>query len=298
MTARYCILGSILVFAFAPWGVAQEHFNSPEDAAQAAIAAAESHDSARLTALFGPQGKQILTSGNAVQDRAEQTEFSRLARAKHRIQISPANPNRAILVIGDDDWPFPAPLIRANGKWSFDASAAPVEMRARRIGTDELDAIEICYGYVDAQRKYASEDRDKDGLLEYAPHLMSSPGRHDGLYWKDGGNSLVPEAFAMAAWEGGQKGNARPWHGYYFRVLDGQGPNAPGGQHSYLAKNRMIGGFALVAWPADYGVTGIHTFMVNQEGVVYQKDIAPAPGKPGPPPVTRFDPDASWQPAE
>jgi len=298
MTAKHCILRLALAGACATWTLAQERFDSAEDAAQAVIAAAERHDAAKLAAIFGPQGKEILTSGDAGQDQAEQTEFSRLADAKHSIQVSPANPNRAILVIGDEDWPFPVPMIRANGKWSFNASAAPAEMHARRIGADELDAIEICYGYVDAQRRFASEDRDHDGLLEYAPRLMSSPGKQDGLYWKDGGSPLIPEAFAMAAWDGGQKGNARPYHGYYFRVLDGQGPNARGGQHSYLAKNKMIGGFGLVAWPADYGASGIHTFIVNQDGVVYQKDIAPPPGKAAPPPISRFDPDPSWEAAE
>jgi hypothetical protein len=193
--------------------------------------------------------------------------------------------------VGEEDWPFPVPLLRTEGKWSFDASETPAEMRARRIGSDELDAIEICYGYVEAQMKYASEDRDKDGLLKYAGRLMSTPGRHDGLYWQDASEPLIPEALARAEWDGSRKG--QPYHGYYFRVLDGQGSDAPGGAHSYLAKNKLIGGFGLVAWPAEYGVTGIHTFIVNQEGVVYQKDVPPVSGKPLP--ITRFNPDRSWQ---
>ena len=180
-------------------------------------------------------------------------------------------------------------MVRANGKCSFDASETPVEMQARRIGADELDAIEICYGYVEAQRKFASEDRDQDGMLEYAPHLMSTPGRHDGLYWEG--------ASDRAAWDGARNGGAKPYHGYYFRVLEGQGSSAPGGAHDYFVKNKLIGGFGLVAWPAEYGATGIHTFIVNQNGVVYQKDIAPVPGKP-PLPITRFDPDRSWDPVD
>jgi hypothetical protein len=283
-----------LTIACAAAANAQQRFDSPEAAVEALIQAADAHDSARLSAIFGPQAKEILTSGTAAQDRAEQAEFAHLAGEKHRLEISRMNPNRAILAVGDEDWPFPVPLVRTNGKWSFDASETPVEMRARRIGTHELDAIEICHGYVDAQQKYASEDRDKDGMLEYAPHLMSAPGRHDGLYWEGAGEPLVPAAFAQAAWEGAQKGNAKPYHGYYFRVLDGQGPHAPGGAHNYVFKNKLIGGFGLVAWPSEYGVTGIHTFIVNQDGVVYEKDIAPVAGKPTPP-ITRFDPDDSWR---
>jgi hypothetical protein len=298
MTARLGTIYTALAIACTAPLIAQERFDSAEAAAQAVIDAAANHDSARLAAIFGPRGREVLTSGDPAQDRAEQAEFSRLARTKHRLEIPPTNPNRAILSIGDEDWPFPVPMVRANGKWTFDASETPVEMHARRIGTHELDAIAICNGYVEAQQKFASEDRAKDGMLQYASHLMSTPGRHDGLYWQGAnGDTLVPEGLAQAAWDGARKGSAKPYHGYYFRVLEGQGPNAPGGAHNYLVKNRLIGGFGLVAWPAEYGVTGIHTFIVNQDGVVYQKDIEPVPGKP-PLPITRFDPDHSWEPVE
>jgi len=297
MAGKFGIICVALVFACTTPLIAQERFDSAEAAAQAVIDASGNHDSARLSAIFGPGAKEILTAGDATQDRAEQSEFARLARSKHRLEISPLNPNRAILAIGDEDWPFPVPIVCAKGKWSFDAAEAPVEMRARRIGTDELDAIETCHGYVEAQQNYASEDRDKDGMLEYAPHLMSSPGRHDGLYWEDASEPLVPAAFAQAAWDGVQKGHAKPYHGYYFRVLAGQGSSAPGGAHNYLVNSKLIGGFGLVAWPAEYGVTGVHTFIVNQDGVVYQKDIAPVPGKPALQ-ITRFDPDNSWEPVE
>ena len=277
--------------------VAQERFDSAEAAAQAVIGAAEQHDTARLSAIFGPEASGILTSGRAAQDRNEQSEFARLARAKHRIEISPMHPNRAILAIGDEDWPFPVPIRRVNGQWSFDASETPAEMRARRIGADELDAIEVCRGYVEAQMKYASEDRDRDGMLEYASRLMSRPGRNDGLYWEGSGEPLIPEGLARAAWNGTVKGTAKPYHGYYFHVLDGQGPDAPGGAHNYRIKDKLIGGFGLVAWPAEYGVTGIRTFIVNQDGLVFEKDIAPVAGKPAVP-ITRFDPDPSWEAAE
>jgi hypothetical protein len=296
MISRLCIVYAAAIAGAAPL-IAQERFDSAEAAAQAVIDAAGNHDSARLSAIIGPQMAGILTSGNPEQDKAEQTEFARLARAMHKVEMSPMNPNRAILAVGDEDWPFPVPICRTNGKWSFDASQTPVEMHARSIGADELDAIEICHGYVDAQLKYASEDRDKDGMPEYSFRLMSKPGRHDGLYGEGASEPLIPAGLAQAEWDGLQKGAAKPYHGYYFRVLNGQGPSAPGGAHNYIFKDKMIGGFGLVAWPADYGVTGIHTFIVNQEGVVYQKDILPIAGKP-PLPITRFDPDHSWDPVE
>jgi hypothetical protein len=277
--------------------LAQERFDSAEAAAQAVIDAAEQHDSARLTVIFGPEAKGILTSGNAAQDRAEQTEFARLARDKHRLEISPMNPNRVMLAIGDADWPFAVPMVRKDGKWSFDASETPAEMRARRIGTNELDVIEICRGYVQAQMKYASEDRDHDGMLEYAAHLMSTPGKQDGLYWEGASEPLIPEGLADAAWNGAVKGQAKAYHGYYFRLLTAQGPDAPGGAHNYLLKNKVIAGFGLAAWPAEYGVTGIYTFIVNQAGVVYEKDLEPVPTKPTVP-ITRFNPDRSWEPVQ
>jgi hypothetical protein len=297
MTGRlYSICAAMVIVCAAP-SIAQERFDSPEAAAQAVIDAAEHQDSARLSAIFGSRATGILTSGDSTQDRGEQAEFARLARAKHRLEMSPVRPNRAILAVGEEDWPFPVPILRINGSWRFDASQTPVEMRARKIGTDELDAIEICRGYVEAQLKYAAEDRDQDGLLKYAPRLMSTPGRHDGLYWEGTSDPLVPEGLARAAWDGGRKGQARPYHGYYFQVLEGQGSHASGGAHNYLLKDKLIGGFGLVAWPAAYGVTGIHTFIVNQEGVVYQKDMAPSRAKPSLP-MKRYDPDQSWEPVE
>jgi hypothetical protein len=294
MNSKVFLIYAATALACAVPALAQQRFDSSEAAAQALIGAVEKHDSAQLTAIFGPAARQILTSGNSTQDRNEQDEFARLAKAKHEIQVSPMSANRAILAIGDEDWPFPVPIVRKDGKWSFDASETPAEMSARVLGANELDAIEICHGYVDAQMQYASEDRDKDGMLEYAPHLMSTAGKHDGLYWKGEGDPLVPEGMALAAWNGAVKGQAKPYDGYYLRVLDGQGPDAPGGEHNYLVKDKLIGGFGLVAWPAQYGITGIHTFIVNQDGVVYQKDIPPDPAKPAAP-IVRYNPDRLWE---
>lgn len=270
-----------MAFGAVPHAFSQEHFDSADAAAQAVIEGAAKHDTARLAAIFGPQGNPVLSSGNSAQDQAEQAEFSKLAQTKHQLLPDPRNPNRMVLSIGDEDWPFPVPLIKANGKWSFDASGARVEMQARRIGADELDAIEICAGYVEAQQKYASEDRDKDGMLVYAPHMA---------------DASVPRGLVEATWDGTKK-SEKPYHGYYFRILDGQGPEAPGGAHTYLMKNKLMGGFGLVAWPAHYGVTGIHTFIVNQDGVVFEKDVAPAPNGTVTP-ITRYDPDPSWKAVE
>jgi hypothetical protein len=295
ITRNYWPIGAALFLACALPSIAQEHFDSAEDAANALIAAVSNHDTARMAAILGPTAKAVLSSGNPTQDNTEQTEFAERAHAKHRLEIAAMNPNRAILAIGDEDWPFPVPIVRSKGKWSFDCSTAPVEMHARRIGADEMDAVEICRGYVEAQKKYASEDRAKDGMLHYASHLMSAPGKQDGLYWEGTSDPLVPEAFAQAEWNGRE--HAKPYHGYYFRILEKQGPNTPDGAHTYALKSKLIGGFGLVAWPAEYGVTGIHTFIVNQKGVVYQKDVAPLPGKQSFA-VTSFDPDPSWRPVE
>lgn len=297
MNCKLCVRWTAMGIVFSVCSFGQQRFPTPDEAEQAVIDAARDHDSARLKAIFGPGAEELLTSGDPGQDRAEQDEFARLARTKHRLEISAMNANRAVLAIGDEDWPFPIPLVRKDGQWMFDPSGTPAEIRARHIGTDELDAIEICHGYVQAQLKYASEYRDRSGMLEYAARLMSTPGHQDGLFWKGGNEPLIPEGLARAAWDGPSKGTARPYHGYYFRVLQGQGSNAPQGAHDYLVKDKLIGGFGLVAWPAEYGISGIHTFIVNQDGIVHQKDISPLPGKP-PLPVTRYDPDRSWERAE
>lgn len=275
---------SIAILVAAPL-FAQEGFDSADGAAQTLIDAAAKHDTARLMAIFGPNGHAILTSGNAEQDRSEQAEFAKLAEAKHHLVADSRSPNRMILYIGDDDWPFPVPLIRSDGKWSFDCAETKVEMQARKIGTHELDAIEVCTGFVEVERKYAAGRHGQNGMMVYAAEITKLA---------EGGD--VPQQFAEAAWNE-HKGTAKPYHGYYFRILDGQGPNAPGGAHTYLANNKLMGGFGLVAWPAQYGVTGIQTFIVNQDGIVYQKDIAPPPGGT-PVPITRYDPDPSWKPAE
>lgn len=271
----------------------QKTFPSAEAAADALINAAQMGDTGQIASLFGSQGRNVLMTGDAERDKGEMTEFAQLAQTKHELQPDPMNHDRMILIVGSQDWPFPVPIVRTNGQWRFDAAQGALEMRARRIGANELDAIEICSGYVDAQRKYATVDHNGDGIYEYAQRIMSTPGKQDGLYWTGASQPLVPQRFAEAS----VASNPRPYHGYYFRVLKSQGTDAPEGEHNYLAKTSMIGGFGLVAWPAQYGVTGVQTFIVNQDGVVYEKDMG-KPVSPLVPPVTSFNPDKSWTPVD
>jgi Protein of unknown function (DUF2950) len=257
-----------------PIRIAQKTFDSPEAATQALIDAASKNDVATLRAVLGSAAKGILTSGDPKQDEAERQEFAKIATQKHHLEKSSMNSHVMVLLIGDQDWPFPIPLLHDGDHWRFDPERGSVEVRARQIGANELDAIQACAAYVGIQQAYAAKKRSAAGTLEYAESVASSP---------------VPKEFAEAA----GANPTRPYHGYYFRVLKEQGPNAPGGQHSYVLGKAMIGGFALVAWPATYGVSGVHTFMVNQDGVVYEKDRG-AHATPG----TSFDPDRTWTPVD
>jgi hypothetical protein len=216
-----------------------------------------------------------------------------------KINQDPSNPDRATLSIGGEDWPFPVPLVRRNGKWHFDSAAGKVEILAHRIGENEVNAVEVCRGYVEAQMEYAARDHDKGGVLEYAQKIVSSAGKQDGLYWEGAPPSLVPKAFANAAAanlvEGARK--ADRYHGYYFRILKSQGPDAAGGAFDYVVKGKMIGGFALVAYPAEYAVSGVKTFIVNHHGTVYEKDLGANTAALARQ-MARFNPDKSWKPAE
>ena len=268
-------------------------FDSPDAAAQAVIDAAAKNDVAALNAIFGPNSKAILTSGDPKQDEQERAEFARVARSKHRIEKDPMNHHRVILDIGPEDWPFPVPIVEKDGKWSFEPAQGELEVRARRIGANEIDVIDMCAGYVQAQKQYAESDRDKDGLLEYAEFLMSAPGKDDGLY--SDGSPRIPKALAEAEVRPG-KTKAVPYHGYYFHVLTSEAAFDRGGAHiNYLVQGKhMMGGFALVAWPSQYGVTGIHAFLVNQDGVVYEKDLGAAASNLAPP-VKTYAPDKTWE---
>jgi hypothetical protein len=272
----------------------QQTFSTPQEAAQALVDAAEHNDAAALLKLFGPDGKDIVESGDVAEDKTHRAEFARLAHQKLQINPDPGASDTMILSVGDDEWPFPVSLVQKDGKWSFDSAHGKVEVLARRIGRNEMTAMEICRGYVEAQYAYSEEDRNKDGILQYAQKIVSSPGKRDGLYWD--GAAIVPKAFAAAAESyAGVSGKRQPYHGYYFRILKAQGPDATGGAFSYVVKGEMIGGFALVAWPAEYGVSGIQTFIVNHKGIVYEKDLGPSTATLARQ-MTRFNPDKSWKP--
>jgi hypothetical protein len=269
-------------------------FRSPQDAAQALTEAASKNDTDALLKLFGPAGRAIVISGDAAEDKAGREEFSRMAREK--LNIEQPHADRAVIVVGEREWPFPVPLVRRNGEWIFDSAAGKVEVLARRIGANELNAMDVCRGYVEAQMMYAQKDRNGDGILDYAQHILSGPGKKDGLYFEGESDQLVPKSFgdAAAVMLAAQGKKAQPYHGYFFHILKAQGPAAEGGAMDYVVKGKMMGGFALVAWPAEYEVSGVKTFIVSHHGVVFEKDLGPATNSLARQ-MTRFNPDKGWK---
>lgn len=275
--------------------VTQKAFASPQKAAEALIQAAEQFDVPALKEIFGPDGENLVTTSDAVQDKNRAVLFVAKAHEKNSVTTDPKNHGRAILSVGNDDWPFPVPIVKKSGKWYFDSKAGRREILARRIGENELDAIEVCRGFVEAQKEYASEIHDDTGINQYAQRIISMPGKQDGLAWQNPDGSWggpIGETVAKAIEEGyGEKGN--PFHGYRFKVLKGQGPAARLGTMDYVIEGVMIGGFALVAWPADYRVTGVQTFLVSYDGIVYQKDLGPDTAKIASA-MERYNPDKTW----
>jgi hypothetical protein len=275
---------------------AQTTFDSPQAAVEALVKAAASFDVPDLLQTLGPDSRDLVVSDDPVVDKARAADFAALAREKQRVDLDPKNPKRAELVVGNSEWPLPIPLVQRNGKWFFDTISGRQEILLRRIGENELDAIRICRGFVEAQHEYALEKHDGSALNEYAQRIISTPGKHDGLAWQspDGTwDGPVGEAIAKALSQGYDV-DLRPYHGYYFKVLNAQGPGALMGQMNFVVKGAMIGGFALAAAPAQYRVTGVKTFIVNQEGIVYQKDLGSETLKA----LKRmevYNPDKTWQ---
>jgi Protein of unknown function (DUF2950) len=275
----------------------QRTFDTPQQAAEALVEAAEKFDVAELNAIFGPDGHDLIVTGEPARDKEMTTAFAAEARARMSISVNPRNRNYAILSIGNDNWPAPVPLVKSGGKWSFDAKTGRRELLYRRIGRNELDAIEICRGYVEAQNDYALEKHEGSPVNQYAQRIISTTGKQDGLAWRNPDGSIggpIGEEIARAI-EQGYSSKYEPYHGYYFKVLKGQGPAAPLGEMDYVVDGVMIGGFALIAAPARYRVTGVKTFMVSQDGVVYQKDLGPNSldiAKN----IERFNPDKTWTP--
>jgi len=266
-----------LMASYSAAQAARRTFDNPQSAAEALVKAAESFDVPSLLQILGPNSRDLVVSDDPVVDKTRATDFARLAREKQQLNVDPKNPNRAELVVGNSEWPLPIPLVKRNGKWFYDANSGRQEILLRRIGENELDAIRICRGFVEAQHEYAIEKHDASELNEYAQRIISTPGKHDGLAWQNPDGSWggpVGEAIAKALAQG-YGAELQPYHGYYFKVLKGQGPAALMGQMNFVVNGAMIGGFALSAAPAQYRVTGIKTFIVSHEGIVYEKDLGP-----------------------
>ena len=280
----------------------QRTFASPDEAVKSLVGALKAEDTKMLAAIFGPGSEDIFSSGDPVADKAEHELF--ITRYEQKNSLEEEATGKVILSIGDEDWPFAIPIVKEAGAWRFDTLQGRDELLARRIGRNELDVIQVCLAYVDAQREYARKDRNGDGLREYARKFMSAPGKHDGLYWeaKEGDEQSPLGPLLAEAQEEGYSGRPAgsepvPYHGYYYLILTAQGKNAPGGAYDYTVNGKMIGGFAMVAYPADYGNSGVMTFIVNHDDVVYQKDLGENTEELVKD-MTLFDPDETWTPAQ
>ena len=290
------------VFAAEVKQTGQRTFKSPEEAAKSLMEAVRSNDTKELLAIFGPAGKEVISSGDEVADKAGREWFVNAYGEMSRLEKE--TDTKVTLVVGNHEWPFPIPIVKKGETWVFDTMAGKEELLNRRIGRNELHTIQTCLAYVDAQREYAMKDRDNNKLLEYAQKFWSTHGKKDGLYWetKEGEEQSPFGSVAARAVEEGYKkrkpgDRPTPYHGYFYRILKTQGKNAPGGAYDYVIRGKMIGGFALVTYSSEYGASGIMTFIVNHDGVVYQKDLGKETAKIAKA-MTKFDPDKTWKKAE
>ena len=277
----------------------QKTFASADEAADALITAASDFNQAAMVEMFGPSAEKLIFSGEPALDREHAEAFEARAKEKKTVSVDPNSKNRAFLLIGNEDWPFPVPIVKTGSKWFFDTKAGQKELLYRRVGANELDAISICHGYVAAQYDYAFKKREGYQVNQFAQKIISTPGTQDGLAWQNSDGTWdgpVGEAVAKAITEG-YDSKLSPYHGYYFKILKGQGPAAPLGKLDYVVKGAMIGGFALVAAPAEYRVSGVRTFIVSQDGVVYEKDLGPSTVEKFKT-MELFNPDNSWDPVE
>jgi hypothetical protein len=302
----FCVLGSSVYGSLhakprsiskASPPVKQKGFATSKEAAAALIDAAEKYDVPALMEIIGPGGADLVETADQTQDKQRAATFSAKAKEKTLVTQDPKNGNRAILSVGNEDWPYPVPIVKRSGKWYFDARAGRKEILDRRIGSNELDAIAICHGYVEVQKEYALQVHD--GVNQYAQRIISTPGKRDGLAWKNDDGTWggpVGEGIAKALAQG-YSSRTEPYHGYFFKILKGQGAAAPLGKMDFMVNGVMIGGFALVAVPADYRVTGVKTFMVSYQGVVFEKDLGPKSldivKK-----MELYNPDRTWRPTE
>jgi Protein of unknown function (DUF2950) len=276
----------------------QKQFDTPKQAADALIQVAANFDVAAAKEILGPDSEDIIASEDPVQDKNRALAFAAKAKEKSSIEIDKKAPNRAILLVGNDDFPLPIPIVKRKGKWSFDTKVGREEILNRRIGANELNAIEICRGFVEAQHEYAQEKHDDSKVNQYAQRIISTPGKHDGLAWQNADGTWggpVGEEVAKALEQGySNPSQPQPYHGYYFKVLKGQGPAAPIGEMDFVVGGAMIGGFALAAAPAEYRVTGVETFIVGPDGVVYEKNLGPDTLKIFQN-MDRYNPDKTWK---
>jgi Protein of unknown function (DUF2950) len=288
------LLSLIAIAVLSSIALAQQGYKTPQQAADALIASARTDDQKAALVVLGRDGEDIISSGDKISDNAVRQRFVTSYEAKHHIAMD--GDNKATLMIGDNDYPFPIPLARKAGLWSFDTEAGRREILFRRIGHNELDAIQTALAYVDAQNEYAEKDRNGAGAGVYARRFVSENGKKDGLYWPtaQGEESPLGELFAAASRQGYRADQGRsPYHGYYYKILTRQGPAAPGGAADYIVKDKMIGGFALVAYPDEYRNSGVMTFIVNHQGTVFQKDLGPDTEKIAEA-MTSFNPDKTW----
>jgi hypothetical protein len=281
----------------------QKQFDTPKQAADALIQIATNLDVAAAKEILGPDGEDLISSEDPVMDKNRATAFANKAKEKMSVETDKKNSNQAILVVGNDDFPLPIPIVKKNGKWFFDTKIGREEILNRRVGENELNAIEICRGFDEAQHEYAMEKHDGSKVNQYAQRILSTPGKHDGLAWQNPDGTWggpVGEEVAKALEEGYSfqaGGSPKPYHGYYFKVLKGQGPDAPMGEMDFMVGGAMIGGFALAAAPAEYRVTGVMTFIVGPDGVVYEKDVGPDTLKTFQS-MDKYNPDKSWKVTE
>ena len=305
------LAGALVIAAMltSGWGLSafaadakQRHFLAPDEAVKALIEAAKAGDKPALLAILGQDGKTLISSGDETADRLARERFVQAYREAN--QLTKDGDAKAALSVGKDEWPFPIPLVKSASGWRFDTAAGKEEILNRRIGQNELDVIQVCLAYVDAQREYYLRNASGGSLLEYAQKFASAQGKRDGLYWeaKPGEEPsplgpLVATARRAGYSAGKPGGGPIPYHGYYYRILTAQGKDAPGGAYDYLARGHMIGGFALVAYPAQYASSGVMTFIVNHDGVVYQKNLGPNTAAIAQA-MTRFNPDATWKKVE
>ena len=283
--------------------VKQKTFTSPEEAVKALVDAVKANSNTELLAIFGPGSEDLISSGDEVADENAREKF--LSAYEEKNKLEKETPDKVVLEIGSDDWPLPIPIVKQGKAWLYNTKAGLDEMLSRRIGRDELDAIRTLHGYVDAQRDYIKKDRDGNGYLEFAQKISSTDGKHDGLYWDSNEGeeeSPLGPLFAEASSAGynlnkQQNGQPTPYHGYFYKILKGQGKNANGGEYDYVVNGKMILGFAMIAYPANYGSSGIMTFIVNQDDVVYQMDLGENTSDIVKS-IQTYDPDKTWKKAE